>query len=378
MTETESRPRGESDAGKIQERIHGVLLGTAVGDAVGLPAEGLTPEKIRQLGWAESGWRHRFFFFGRGMVSDDTEHTILVAQAMLRSGRDAEKFRRCFARSLRWWILALPAGVGLATARACLKLWLGVSPRRSGVFSAGNGPAMRSAVIGARFFDDADRRREWIRISTETTHRDPRALTGALAMGELTAAILREAAGGIAQEVSFEELRQLKSAADGEWDALIDQMEKALGERREVAEFAEAIGCDRGVTGYVYHSVPVAIYAWLRHRGRFSEILEAVWNCGGDTDTVGAMAGALAGAEAGSEGIPRDWVEGLRDWPRGGRLLADLSKRLAADRSGPAPGPARYAVAGVLPRNLFFLAVVIAHGFLRIIPGSPLRERRRK
>ena len=41
----------------------------------------------------------------------------------------------------------LPAGVGLATARACLKLWLGFSPERSGIYSAGNGPAMRSAVL---------------------------------------------------------------------------------------------------------------------------------------------------------------------------------------------------------------------------------------
>ncbi|TVS08433.1 MAG: hypothetical protein EA424_28605 [Planctomycetaceae bacterium] len=44
--------------------------------------------------------------------------------------------------------LGLPAGVGMATARACLKLWLGFPPKRSGVDSAGNGPAMGKAVLG--------------------------------------------------------------------------------------------------------------------------------------------------------------------------------------------------------------------------------------
>lgn len=52
-----------------QERIEGLLLGTAVADAIGLPTEGMTPAKIKKLGWADS-LKHRFFF-GRGMWSDD-------------------------------------------------------------------------------------------------------------------------------------------------------------------------------------------------------------------------------------------------------------------------------------------------------------------
>jgi hypothetical protein len=52
---------------------------------------------------------------------------------------------------LRGWLLSLPAGIGFATLRAILKLWLGFPLNRSGVYSAGNGPAMRVAVIGAFF-----------------------------------------------------------------------------------------------------------------------------------------------------------------------------------------------------------------------------------
>ena len=54
------------------ERFSGLLLGTAVGDALGLPAENLSAEKIRKRWNGE--WKMRFIF-GKGMVSDDTEHT---------------------------------------------------------------------------------------------------------------------------------------------------------------------------------------------------------------------------------------------------------------------------------------------------------------
>ena len=60
--------------------------------------------------------RHRFLF-GRGMVSDDTEHTCLVAEALIESGRDVASFERRLLGRLRRWLLTLPGGVGLATLR---------------------------------------------------------------------------------------------------------------------------------------------------------------------------------------------------------------------------------------------------------------------
>ena len=64
----------------LQEHFAGLLLGTAVGDLPGLPAENLSAEKIRKRWNGE--WKMRFIF-GKGMVSDDTEHTLMVAQALL-------------------------------------------------------------------------------------------------------------------------------------------------------------------------------------------------------------------------------------------------------------------------------------------------------
>jgi hypothetical protein len=64
------------------------------------------------------------------MLSDDNEHTIFVAQALLAHPDSAERFARRLAWALRGWLLALPAGVGWATLRAIVKLWCGVSPCR--------------------------------------------------------------------------------------------------------------------------------------------------------------------------------------------------------------------------------------------------------
>src|SRR2546427_13010876 len=69
----------------LQYRFAGVLLGAAVGDALGLPAENLSPERIRKR-WSGE-WRMRFLF-GRGMISDDTEHTLMGSQALLSHSDD--------------------------------------------------------------------------------------------------------------------------------------------------------------------------------------------------------------------------------------------------------------------------------------------------
>ena len=131
----------ETEMEDLERAVAGCILGTAVGDALGLPYEGLTPRRAGRCYGPPDRYR---FFFGRGMVSDDTEHTCLVARALAVSDADVEVFLRDLAWGLRLWLLGLPAGTGLATLRAALKLWIGFSPRRSGVTSAGNGADARS------------------------------------------------------------------------------------------------------------------------------------------------------------------------------------------------------------------------------------------
>ena len=347
-------------------KIRGLILGTAVGDALGLPAEGLSPDTIRTLQW--SNWRHRFVF-GKGMVSDDTEHTFFVCQALLRCGSDADCFRRTLAWKLRWWLLGLPVGIGLGTLRAIIKLWCFVPPDRSGVFSAGNGPAMRSAIIGARFRDDPQRMNEFVRCSTELTHKDPRAFVGALAVSYAAALGLTGSETERPEINRFlDTLRRISSDRDDQWPGLIDQIDNGLAKGFSVAEFANSLNLHRGVTGYVYHTVPVSIYAWLRHYGDFKTTMTEVLNCGGDTDTVGAITGALAGVTVGEGGIPDDWINNIWQWPRSTSVLRKAADELAR-RDAETSRPVRCFWPGVMIRNPIMTIIVFGHVFLRLIPA---------
>ena len=345
----------------ISDRLSGLLLGTAVGDALGLPAEGIGPRTIQRLGW--SPWRHRLVL-GRGMLSDDTEHTALVTRSLLEHPGDPAAFQRSLAWRLRWWMLALPAGVGLATIRAILRLWIGFSPERSGVNSAGNGPAMRCAIIGAYFHDQPERMVEYVRRSTLLTHTDPRALTGALAVSLAAAHALR---GAVDRQRYLQDARDL-DGADDQWGALLDQVEDGLARGLSVPELASVMGLEGGVTGFVNHTVPVALFAWLRHMGDFETSLTETLDCGGDTDTTGAIVGALAGSTVGARGIPQRWIKGIVDCPLGVGYLKTLSDTLAAVRENSAIARLRFRWWLVPLRNIVFLIIVLTHGFSRLLP----------
>jgi ADP-ribosylglycohydrolase len=340
----------------LEDQTQGVLIGTAVGDALGLPAEGISPRRIARR-WPNR-WRMNLLC-GKGMVSDDTEHTLMVAQALLAAPGEAGQFQTQLARKLRGWFLCLPAGTGMATAKACIKLCLGVPPSRSGIYSAGNGPAMRSAVIGVFFADDPQRRQTFTAASTRLTHRDPRAEIAALAVAE-TAALF-------CQNRPQDVLDALPALGDNaEWRALCSQLAKALEAGWSVRDLALAMGLEKGVTGYALHTVPIALYAALRHGDSFEAALVSALDCGGDTDTVGAIVGALMGARLGSGGIAQPWIDGIADWPHSVGLLRKVARQLALPQGEGRPVP--YFWPGILPRNVFFLAIVLAHGLRRLLP----------
>lgn len=174
-----------------QAAILGCMLGAAVGDAIGLPTERLSRKRAQEF--HREGFRQRLVS-GRGMFSDDTEHTLMAAAALIRYPEDASLFQRSLGRSLRWWLLALPAGAGISTAKAVLRLWIGFSAQHAGIPSAGNGAAMRSAIFGACFADDPEKRRAMTLASCRLTHTGPRAEESAHLVSEAAAL----AVGGIA------------------------------------------------------------------------------------------------------------------------------------------------------------------------------------
>jgi ADP-ribosyl-[dinitrogen reductase] hydrolase len=359
-----------------EKAIIGCLLGTAIGDALGLSYEGLSKQRLIKLYPALNQYH---FIFGKGMVSDDTEHTCLLAQSLIASLGDVEIFKKSFAWKLRFWLLGLPAGVGFATLRAILKLWLGFSPEKSGVFSAGNGPTMRSAIIGVCYGHDVENLYQLVKAATQITHTDPKAEFGALAVA--LAAYLSSLNKLVSPQEYLEKLQEWQMAklrsrqVYREWQnaeeliALIKKTIESVWKGESTAVFAETLGLKNGVSGYVYHTVPVVIHAWLRNQDDYQSAILDIIRCGGDTDTTAAIVGGIVGARVGKQGIPKQWLDNLWEFPRHIKWMENLGRRLnQVCCFGFKQKALPISIIGVLLRNLIFMIIVLWHGFLRLLP----------
>ncbi len=346
------------------------MLGTALGDSIGLPYEKLSKRRQSKL-FADIDRHH--FLFNKGMISDDTEHTCMVAQSLIVSAGEiastgrTDRFQTALAWRLRWWLLTLPAGIGMATIKGTVRLWLGFHPERAGVFSAGNGPAMRSALLGVCYGDDGLTLRRLVRASTRMTHTDPKAEYGAWVVAIAAYLASQET---VVSPRHFLQVCNASLEPDAmELIQLLEQVCRSVEAQQTTEAFAESLGLERGVSGYVYHTVPVAIHAWLSHGSDFRAAILAVIRCGGDTDTVGAIAGGIIGAGVGEAGLPADWLAGVWDGPRSVAWMKRLGRRLGealAAEQARKPLPLAWPL---LPlRNVAFAAIVIAHGFRRLLP----------
>lgn len=345
--------------------IEGVLLGTAVGDALGLPMEGLS------AGVIEKRFRHldRYqLFLGRGWVSDDTEQSALVAQSLVVGRGELEPTVRAFRRSMVGWFLRLPWGIGWATLRACVKLTFGV--RRSAVRSAGNGGAMRAAILGAVFRGDPRHdasRALLVRAITEVTHDDERAVQGAQFVADVVAA--RGSAGARLKEART---RMTEPSLGRAVDEALAQAERASRAEQKDArgEPTPATQPAFETSGFVLHTVAFAAYVFARFGDEGARrCLTEVMAAGGDTDSIGAIVGAWCGALHGRGGFDPLWIERLQRGPFGLTHLTALARDLTAVRDGvTVVRPARFFWPAAMLRNLALYPIVLAHGLRRLLP----------
>jgi ADP-ribosylglycohydrolase len=256
--------------------------------------------------------------------------------------------------------------MGLATLRATLRLLVGFRPDRSGVFSAGNGPAVRAAILGVAI-DDRQTLRELIRAVSRITNTDPRAEYGALAVA-LAAKLSRVREFLPADQF----LVQLKLFLTGEGDEIMSLLAAAVssvkkGEPTRV--FADSMGLTKRVTGYVYHTVPIALHAWMSHPHDYRQAVVSVIQCGGDTDSTAAIVGGIVGAAVGKQGIPSEWLQTLCEWPRSIAWMERLAVQLDGDvKSGIKERPLKLPLWQLFPRNVLYLIVVLYHGLRRLLP----------
>lgn len=220
---------------------------------------------------------------------------------------------------------------------------------------------MRSAVMGVAI-EDLELLRAFVRASARLTHTDPRAEAGALAVA-LAARVSASQPTDHARE--FRNL--IHEAMTDEFPETMSLVHKAVDAvGMDTERFAASIGLGRGVTGFVDHTVPVAIHAWLSAPQDYLSAVQAVIRCGGDADTTAAIVGGIVGAGVGKSGIPEHLLQGLWDWPRGVSKIEYLASTVASH--GSMTGQQKPLFVATVARNLFFLGAVLTHGFRRLLP----------
>lgn len=301
---------------ELRDRFRGALLGLAVGEALGAPAEFLSAEQVvERYGMITEMLGGGCHDVAPGQTTDATDMTLCLAESLAARGdHDPEDVMHRY----RDWFEGRPRDVSLTVRTVLLSYRAGtpwdLASRRAweilGHPVAGNGSLMRCAPLALLFHGDPERRRHASRQESMLTHFDPLAGWACVAYCDLLVAAtedrLRDRLPKLAGELDDEDRRIS--------DALL---EAAVAEPEELRNSA-----------FVVDSLRTSLWAVLRS-ATFADAVCAVVNFGDDADTVGAITGALAGALHGEAAIPPRWLAALELRDR----LRAVADRLA-DRAG--------------------------------------------
>ncbi|MFK4154450.1 ADP-ribosylglycohydrolase family protein [Streptomyces fungicidicus] len=337
----------------LDERITGALVGAAVGDALGGPVEGYSPERIveRHGGrvhgvvgpWNGDEWRTARpiapYHKGDGHVTDDTlmTHALVRVYAAVRDHLDAYAVADHLVPDLMTnprWIPELEAHalplqrIFLAEKWLVARLHYGhVDPREAGTGNIVNcGAAMYMAPVGlvnaahpAAAYAEA--------LDVAGAHQSS---YGREAAGVLAAAVAAACAPGATADSVVAACLSL--AKDGTRAAIekvcevasrYTDFESALGPLREAVTPYDTVGPDyrspslgarRPSRLHAIEELPVALGMVVVAGGDFRHAVLGAVNYGRDCDSIATMAGAVTGA-LGSP-VPQDWSKTVAEASR--------------------------------------------------------------
>ncbi|WP_327292679.1 ADP-ribosylglycohydrolase family protein [Streptomyces sp. NBC_01198] len=330
----------------LEDRIAGCLVGAAVGDALGGPVEGWTPEQIAErhggrvrgiVGPFHDDWRTARpiapYHKGDGHVTDDTlmTHALVRVYAKVRDHLDAYSIAEHLVPDLITtprWIPELEAEalplqrIFLAEKWIVARLHYGhVDPREAGVGNIVNcGAAMYMAPVGVvNAGNPAAAYAEALEVAAPHQSSYGREAAGVFAAAVAAAFVPGATAASVVDTVLGLAKDGTRSAVEAvcERAASYDDWEQALGPLREaVAPFdtvgpryrEPSLGARRPSRLHAIEELPVALGMLLVAGGDYAPAVLGSVNYGRDCDSIATMSGAVAGVLGGAGSVPSDWT----------------------------------------------------------------------
>ena len=293
----------------INLKIKSVMLGPAIGDALGVPVEFCTREELDEKPVTD------MIGFGsypvpEGCWSDDTSMSLAALDSLASGKLDFDDIMVKFGE---WYYddEYTPKGemfdVGNTCSYAIDNYFVyhkpieecGLTRERSN----GNGSLMRIHPFVLYAYAKQMSIDEWLGVivkASALTHAHDRSKIGCLIYTFVLMSLLKDKGKGGIEDGLKKAKHYLNACAEFTPYERIFKNDFATLPRDEIKS-----------SGYVVDTLEAALWCVLTTEDYKSCVLKAV-NLGDDTDTVAAVAGSLAGALYGIDGIPNEWKAKLQ------------------------------------------------------------------
>lgn len=293
----------------FKEKVKGLLFGTAVGDALGVPVEFKSREYLKTNPVKDmiSGGVHNQ---KAGTWSDDSSLTFCLAESLI-TGFNPKDIADKFIKSVYegyWTAHGKFFDLGYTTRLSIEKLKSGVSPLNSGTKSEdsnGNGSLMRiSPLVFYTYKEPILERYKKTKIISSITHAHIRSVIACFYLVEF----LR---GMLLGEDKFQTYLRLKKEIPYFLNSLkLKSKEIRIFDRLLECDIYNLKEDDISSSGYVVDTLESSVWCFMTTDNFEKAVLKAV-NLGQDTDTIGAVSGAMAGVYYGFKSIHRRWIKKL-------------------------------------------------------------------
>lgn len=297
-------------------RAYGALAGLALGDALGMPTQAMSPKQIQAVYGHVTGLvdgdKSQPYAPGMaaGSVTDDTEQALLIASLLLKGhgsglNLDASEFSHAL---LAWEDSMIERGsldlLGPSTKAALERVRAGEDPLRVGGEGTTNGAAMRVTPIGiAASTSDRQLFADAVWSSCQVTHATRQGFQSA-ALVAAAVSLGIDAGAADVTDLLWKAVAFVRSLPEhGAWSPepdVVAATHRALKLAAQPASSSlEWLAEQIGTSVASAQAIPMA-FALLARNPSPRALLQAA-NLGGDTDTIGAIAGAILGASLGVE-----------------------------------------------------------------------------